>query len=494
MYNISKTFYGVQVLKNVNFNLKSGEIHALVGENGAGKSTLIKILGGIYNMDKGGRICICGQDVNIGNVEDAQSLGIAVMYQEISLVQAMTVADNLFMGKELLQKNKVFLDDKETIKRSQAIIDDFELEIDVQEKVGRLSIAKQQMVEICKALLVNAKVIVMDEPTSLLTMNEIEQLFIQITKLKKNGVSIIYISHHMDEIFKICEKATVLRDGQLIGTELTSNLNNNKIIEMMVGRPLSDVFVQKTRNVKNDEIMRLESVTNSKIHNINFTLKKGEILGFAGLIGAGRTEMARAIIGVDKIDKGSVYINGKKTDINDPYDAIRLGIGYVPEDRKSEGLFLAQSIKYNSSISILEKFIRFIKVNKRFENNIVEQYKKQLSIKMVSPEQKVQFLSGGNQQKIVLSKWLATNPDILILDEPTRGIDIAAKADIYKLIVEFAKAGKAILLISSELEEIINLSDRIIVMHEGEIAGEIENGTVTDTRQNEIMYFAPGGK
>jgi ABC-type sugar transport system ATPase subunit len=337
----------------------------------------------------------------------------------------------------------------------------------------------------------------MDEPTSSLTMNEIDQLFLQIKKLKKNGISVIYISHHLDEIFKMCEKATVLRDGQLVGTESTSNLDSNKIIEMMVGRPLSAVFIDKIRKDKHTEsteVMRLEKVTNSKIHDINFSLKKGEILGFAGLIGAGRTETARAIIGIDSIDKGSVYVNGKKSNIRKPYNAIQLGIGYVPEDRKAEGLFLIHTIKYNTTISILEKFIKFVMINKKFENKIVDKYKNQLSIKMASSDQKIQFLSGGNQQKVVLSKWLAINPEILILDEPTRGIDIAAKTDIYKLIIELAQAGKAIMFISSELEEIINLSDRIIVMHEGKIAGEIDNTVVSDTRQNEIMFLATGGK
>jgi ribose transport system ATP-binding protein/inositol transport system ATP-binding protein len=495
MFNISKTFPGAKVLKNVDFRLKRGEVHALVGENGAGKSTLIKILGGIYEMDRdGGSIKINAKTAVINSVTDAQRFGIAVMHQEISLVSSMTVADNLFMGREILGKGGFFIDDAETQEKAKAILGELELDVDVDEKVGRLSIAKQQLVEVCRALLVKAKIIIMDEPTSSLTKTEIDQLFNQIKKLKKNDISIIYISHRMDEIFTICDTVTVMRDGEYIGTDATVNLDKDKIISMMVGRKLSDVYHHKSYLGGNEVCLQVEGYKNRYLKNVSFSLKKGEILGFAGLIGAGRTELAHAIFGVDRVESGEMCVNGKSVNIKDIADAIKLGIGYVPEDRKSEGLVLIHSIQSNVSISVLEKFIKFITVNHKYEDKLIEDYKNKLSIRMVDPTQKVQFLSGGNQQKVVLAKWMATEPEIFIFDEPTRGIDVGAKADIYKLIEDLAAEGKSIMFISSEMEEIINLSDRIIVMHEGEITGEIDNREVSETRQSEIMRLAAGGK
>jgi ABC-type sugar transport system ATPase subunit len=493
MRNVNKTFPGAKVLKDFNFRLKHGTVHALVGENGAGKSTLIKILGGIYEMDSGETI-VNGKKTVISSVGDAQGHGISVMHQEISLVSSMTVADNLFMGREILGKSRFFINDTETKKKAQAIIDELDLDVDVNEKVGNLSIAKQQLVEVCRALLVNAKIIVMDEPTSSLTKTEIDQLFNQIRKLKQNGISIIYISHKMDEIFTICDMVTVMRDGEHISTNATANLDKDTIISMMVGRKLSDVYPHKKHMVAGDICLQIENYNNAYLKNVSFSLRKGEILGFAGLIGAGRTELARAIFGIDKVESGQIAINGKYVNIKDAEDAIRLKIGYVPEDRKNEGLFLVHSIKNNVSISVLEKFIKFISVDQKYEANLLNDYKNKLSITKVAPEKKVQFLSGGNQQKVMLAKWMATDPEIYIFDEPTRGIDVGAKADIYKLITDLASEGKSIILISSEMEEIVNLSDRIIVMHEGEITGEIENGELTETRQNEIMYLAAGGK
>jgi ABC-type sugar transport system ATPase subunit len=492
---INKTFPGARVLKNVHFNLKAGEVHALVGENGAGKSTLIKILGGIYHKDDddGGQIKIRGEKVEIKDVADAQRFGVAVMHQEISLVPAMTVADNLFVGREITGPGGIFVKDRETLRRAREILDELELDIDVHSKVSALSIAQQQMVEVCRALLVNAKIIIMDEPTSSLTATEIAQLFNQIRKLKANNIAIVYISHHLDEIFEICDRVTVLRDGECIATKPVSELNRDEIISMMVGRQLSDMYQRGDRKESGEEVLRVEHFVNARLKDVSFSLKKGEILGFAGLIGAGRSELARAIFGIDKLDGGKLYFNGRNVTIKCPGDAIKLGIGYVPEDRKTEGLFLIHSVQYNSTISILEKFIRFIAVDKKYEENILDEYQKRLSIKMVSPEQKVQFLSGGNQQKIVLAKWLATNPKIFIFDEPTRGIDVGAKADIYKLVVDLASAGRSVIFISSEMEEIVNLSDRIIVMHEGKITGEINNYTMSKTRQTEIMHLAAGG-
>jgi ribose transport system ATP-binding protein len=492
MTNISKTFPGAKVLDNIEFKVKAGEVRALMGENGAGKSTLIKILGGIYSMDPGeGKIRVDGADAVINTVHDAQRYGISIIHQEISLAENMTVADNLFMGKEI--KGAALLNDREMIRRSQAILDEMGLDINARTKVSDLSIAKQQMVEISRALLSNARIIVMDEPTSSLTKAEIDQLFTQIEKLKKTGIAIIYISHRMEEIFTISDSVTVLRDGRLIGTESIADMDRDKIIKMMVGRELSEIFKHEKATILDEECLTVKHFKNSHLKDIGFSLKKGEILGFAGLVGAGRTELARAIFGIDKINSGEICVNGQQVNIKSPRDAINLGIGYVPESRKTEGLFLMHSIKYNTSIAVLEKFIKLAGVNSKYENALVSKYAKMLSVKMVSPEQKVQFLSGGNQQKIVLGKWMAAEPDIFILDEPTRGVDVGAKAEIYQLIFELAQLGKSVILISSEMEEIINLSNRIIIMHEGEITGELNNSEAEKAKQEEIMRFASGG-
>lgn len=495
MIDINKTFPGGKVLNNVNLKIKLGEVRALMGENGAGKSTLINILGGIYQKDKNqGQIIINGQKVEVNTVQDAKKYGISIIHQEICLADNMSVADNIFMGCEILKPIKCFLNDKEMYRKAQDIVDEMEMDIDVREKVGNLSIAKQQMIEICKAILVDAKLIVMDEPTSSLTNTEIEQLFYQIEKLRKANIAIIYISHRMDEIFRISDSITVLRDGCLIGTDEAKNLNTNKIIEMMVGRDI-DKYKRRNNDINvGKTCLSVKNLSNKKLKNVSFSIKEGEILGFAGLVGAGRTELARAIFGIDTINSGEIYIEDNKVNIREALDAIEYGIGYVPESRKEEGLFLNDSIKYNMTISILEKFIRFIMVNKWKESEIVSNYTNKLSIKMASPNQEIKYLSGGNQQKVVLGKWLATNPKILILDEPTRGIDIGAKTEIYRLIYEMAKQGVAIILISSEMEEIINLSTRVIVMSEGRVSGEFSELDMETVTQEKIMWYAAGGR
>lgn len=495
MTGISKTFPGAKVLNNVELKVKPGEVHVIMGENGAGKSTLIKILGGIYSKDQGdGVIKINGEVVEINSVQDAKNHGISIIHQEISLADNMTVAENLFMGEELVNKTRYFLDDREMNKRAQQIVDGMGLDIDVKTKVGDLSIAKQQMVEICGALMFNAKLIVMDEPTSSLTQVEIEQLFAQIEKLKQNGIAIIYISHRMDEVFRISDSITVFRDGELIATEETANLDRDKVITMMVGRELSEIYKHDERTELGHECLKVINFKNKCLKDVSFCLHRGEILGFAGLVGAGRSELARAIFGIDRINSGELSIDGEKTDIRSAMDAIAKGIGYVPENRKIEGLYLSNTIKYNVSISVLEKFMRFIGINKKAEDAIMDEYGNSLSIKMTSPNQKVQQLSGGNQQKVVVAKWLATDPKILILDEPTRGIDVGAKAEIYQLIFKLAKKGVAVILISSEMEEIINLCDRIVVMHEGSIAGVLDNHEASKVKQEEIMLLASGVK
>ena len=495
MLDINKTFPGAKVLNHIDFKIKLGEVRALMGENGAGKSTLMKILGGIYQKDKdSGKILIGGKEVEINNVDDAKKYGISIIHQEISLADNMTVYDNVFMGRELDAGIKGFLNNKEMIRQAQAIVDELKVDIDVRDKVGSLSIAKQQMIEICRALLSDAKVIVMDEPTSSLTQSEIEQLFQTIQKLKTSGIAIIYISHRMDEIFKISDSVTVLRDGALIGTKQIEDLDNNAIISMMVGRDLDSYMKNKEVLNVGDICLEVKNLNNKKLKNISFTLRKGEILGFAGLVGAGRTETARAIFGIDPIDSGEILVNGKAVKIKSASDAIKAGIGYVPESRKEEGLVLSNSIRFNLTISVLEQFIKGCFVNGKKEKEITDDYVNKLSIKMASPEQLIQYLSGGNQQKVVVSKWLATKPDILILDEPTRGIDIGAKTEIYHLIVEMAKAGVAVILISSEMEEIINLSTRIIVMYEGCIKAVLTEEETHKVAQEDIMWYASGRK
>ena len=495
MLDINKTFPGAKVLNHIDFKIKLGEVRALMGENGAGKSTLMKILGGIYQKDKdSGKILIEGKEVEINQVDDAKKYGISIIHQEISLAENMTVYDNIFMGCEIDANVKGFLNDKEMIRRAQAIVDELKVGIDVRQKVGDLSIAKQQMIEICRALLSNAKVIVMDEPTSSLTQTEIEQLFEQIRRLKEDGIAIVYISHRMEEIFQISDSITVLRDGALIGTKQASELDNHKIIEMMVGRDLDSYMRNDAVLDVGDVCLEVKNLNNKKLKDISFTLRKGEILGFAGLVGAGRSEMARAVFGIDHIDSGQILVNGKEVKIKNASDAIRAGIGYVPESRKEEGLVLSNSIKFNLTISVLEQFIKGCLVNRKKETEIIDEYVNKLSIKMASADQLVQYLSGGNQQKVVVSKWLATKPDILILDEPTRGIDIGAKTEIYHLIVDMAKAGVAVLLISSEMEEIMNLSTRIVVMYEGRIKAILSEEETKKAAQEDIMWYASGRK
>ncbi|MBQ8507849.1 MAG: sugar ABC transporter ATP-binding protein [Clostridia bacterium] len=494
MEHISKTFPGAKVLHDIELRIKAGEVRALMGENGAGKSTLIKILGGIYSMDAGGKIAISGNPVTIKNVEDARAQGIAIIHQEISLADNMTVYDNLFMGREVMGSSKMFINDKKMIEVAQKTLDDMEIDVDVRSKVRELSIAKQQMVEISRALMFNAHLIVMDEPTSSLTQIEIEQLFQQIDKLKKAGIAVIYISHRMDEIFRVADSVTVLRDGHLIGTRPAAELTQKDLITMMVGRELSEIYGGNVHHDIGETVLEVKGFKNSRLNDVSFKLHKGEVLGFAGLVGAGRSELARAIFGIDKLEAGELYLNGQKVEIKHPADAIKNGIGFVPENRKLEGLFLTNTIKYNMTIPILEKFIGLVGVNRKKEMGIVDSYVHELSIKMTGVDQLTNFLSGGNQQKVVVSKWLSTEPSILILDEPTRGIDVGAKSEIYHLIFELAQKGVAIMMISSEMEEIINLSDRIIVLHEGDLTGELDNKPGSRASQEEILLLASGGK
>ncbi|KMZ53539.1 sugar ABC transporter ATP-binding protein [Dorea sp. D27] len=489
MEHIEKSFYGVNVLKDVSLFLKEGEIQALMGENGAGKSTLMKILGGIYSKDSG-TIAVNGREVEIKTPLAARELRICLVHQEISLVPQLSIADNIFLGSEL---KRGLLEDKRAMKdKAKKAIETLELNVPATTKVYKLSVAQQQLVEIAKALVFDAKIIILDEPTAAISQKEAESLFNYLKKLKDKGISIIYISHRMEEIFKVCDSITVMRDGIVVANKRTEETDKSEVIAAMVGRSITDFF-GNNHPKGTEDILEVKGLNNRYLNNVSFTLKKGEILGFAGLVGAGRTELARAIFGLDKIESGEIYLNGERIKCSKPYDAMKCGIGLIPEDRKQSGLFLEKSISYNLTLLVLKKFIRGIFVNDKRRNEIIKEYSEKLTIKMAGIGQHCAQLSGGNQQKVVISKWLAYGPKVLIMDEPTRGVDVGAKAEIYHLINNLANEGYSIMMISSELPEIINMSSRIVVMHEGRITG-ILDGKETEFVQEEIMNYAIGGK
>lgn len=467
--NISKSFPGVKALDNVHFDLRAGELHALLGENGAGKSTLIKILAGIYPKDSG-QILYCGREVEIHGVQDARNLNISVIHQEISLVPQLTVADNILLGTE--GKNP-FINKKKRRELARQMVESVGYEFDVDAKVGSLSIAQQQIVEIVRALAVhNTKIMIMDEPTASISESDAQKLFRTIERLKSNGIGIIYISHRMEEVLQIADRITVFRDGQYVGTRGSHEVGIQEIIRMMTGRTLDQTSQYNIRNI-GDTLLELRDVQNSYLRGVNFTLRKGEIHGLYGLIGSGRTELARAIFGIDP-SSGAMFIRGSAVNIRSPRDAMRLGIALVPENRKGEGLSLMHSVLTNSILTTARSYVYHLRVHKKKIAEFLAREKERLNIKYSSPERRVATLSGGNQQKIVLSKWLATQPEILILDEPTRGIDIGSKYEIYDLIFRLAEQGKSIILISSELPEIINLCSRVSIMREGRIVKTLD--------------------
>ncbi len=489
MCNIHKTFPGVYALRNIDFDLRYGEVHALLGENGAGKSTLIKVLAGIYSVDKG-QIFIKGKECKIGSVKASQSYGISVIHQELNLIPHMTVAENIFLGREPTQGKTRFVNFKKLNDTAQDLLNSLSLAIKATDKICSLSVAQQQMVEIAKALSVDAEIIIMDEPTSSLTDKEVEMLFTTINNLRRKNISIIYISHRMEELFQITDRITVMRDGQYIGTKVTKETTKDELIAMMVGRELKDLYI-KTKHPIGETVLEVKNLERKNVlHNINLSLRKGEILGVSGLVGAGRTELVRAIFGIDSFDSGEITLEGKSLNIKSPLDAVDNGIVLVPENRKEQGLVLLRSVGYNITLTVLKKFINRIKVNKKLEESIVEDYIERLSIKTPSKEQRAGNLSGGNQQKIVIAKWLATNPKVLILDEPTRGVDVGAKSEIYSIMNTLAKQGVGIIMVSSELPEVINMSDRVLVMCNGEIGGVLEKEEID---QEIIMHYATGG-
>ena len=484
MKNISKRFPGVYALKNVNFELKRGEVHALLGENGAGKSTLIKVLGGIYHAEEG-EIEIEGKNVSITSVQDAEENGIAIIHQELVLVPYMSVAENIYLGREA--GSGIFVDRSEMTKSAQKILDDLGMDIDARSLVKDLPIAKQQMVEITKAVSVNSKILVMDEPTSSISDKEVENLFKIMRDLTKKGVGIVYISHKMSELDEICDRVTVMRDGEYVGTKNVKETAKDELIAMMVGRTLTNYYV-RDYGEPGEEILKIKGLSDGdKVKGVDFNVRKGEIVGFAGLVGAGRSETMQAIFGLAKEVTGEIYINGNKVEIHNPEEAIRHGLALVPESRKEQGLYLVQSVKYNTTIEVLKEFIGKFRVNDKRETEITQEYIDLMSTKTPSQAQKIGNLSGGNQQKVMIGRWLATKPKVLILDEPTRGIDVGAKSEIYAIMNNLVKTGVSIIMISSELPEIINMSDRVYVMAGGVVRGCINREEIS---QENIMHLA----
>lgn len=490
MKGISKSYPGVQALNNVDFEVEAGEVHALVGENGAGKSTLMKILAGAEPRDSG-EILLKGRPVGDLTPQKALELGIGMVHQEFNLVPYLSAAENIFLGREPRSRIPGFIDFKTMYREAQRIVDGLGANFDVRRPVASLSVAQQQMVEIAKAASQNAVIIAMDEPSATLTEHELESLFRLIRSLKASGIGIIYISHRLEEISQIADRVTVLRDGQLVGTRRVSEVSREDLIKMMVGRELKDMIPKQPAPI-GKEALRVEHLSRAGVlHDINLTVRQGEILGIAGLVGAGRTELARAIFGADPIDSGKIYLFGREIKITSPQAAIRHGIGLVTEDRKQLGLILQMAVRENISLANLKELSVAGFVNRRRERTAADHFVRELRIRTPSVEQRVRNLSGGNQQKVVLAKWLFTRSKVLIFDEPTRGIDVGSKVEIYQLMNELAAKGVAIIMISSELPEILGMSDRILVMHEGRIAGELSREEAT---QEKIMHLATGGK
>jgi ribose transport system ATP-binding protein len=485
---VSKEFPGVKALNNVHFDLNKGEVHAIVGENGAGKSTLMKILSGIYKKDTGD-IVYLGNHVNVKSPLEAQKLGISIIHQELNLMPDLTVAQNIFIGREDRRKGRLFLDDRKLNKAAKALLEELDLVLDPRQKVGELTIAKQQMVEIAKAVSYRGEVIIMDEPTSSLTPAETDALFKIIRSLKESGKGVVYISHRLEELSKITDRITVIRDGEYVKTLTTTETSIPEVISLMVGRKVDQDQRPEVRQLSNEVVLKVEGISDSRLlRDVSFELRKGEILGFAGLMGAGRTELARAIIGADPKTAGKIFLRGKEVKIKSPSDAVKSGIGYLSEDRKKYGLLLVQNVTFNVILSSIPSFSnKFGFLKTKPAGAITRDAIKQLSIRTPSENQYLKNLSGGNQQKVVISKWLTRDCDILIFDEPTRGIDVGAKDEIYKLLTKLASEGKSIIMISSELPEILRMSDRIAVMCEGKLTGIIDN---KDSDQNKIMQLA----
>lgn len=487
LHAISKQFGAVQALRDAELALYPGEVHALLGENGAGKSTLVKILGGIYRPDTG-TFTLRGETVDLHSPAQAQRLGIAVIHQEPTLFPDLNVAENVFMGRHPRDRfGRVAW--KKMYHEVESLLTSLDVPLSVYTPVQGLSVADQQMVEIAKALSLNASVLVMDEPTAALSSHEVEKLFVITRQLRERGVAILFVSHRLEEVFQLADRVTIMRDGAHVITAPTSTLTSEAIIRHMVGRELTALFPKGDAEI-GAEVLSVQHLTRKGVfEDVSFTLRRGEILGFSGLVGAGRTEVARVIFGIDRPDGGEIRIDNKSIHISSPQVAMRHGLAYVPEDRRQQGLVMDFSIAANMTLPILQQFSHFGIVDRQRERSIATDYSQQLRVRSAGIDQLVQALSGGNQQKVVLAKWLITKPKILILDEPTRGVDIGAKAEVHRIISELASKGLAIILISSELPEVLAMSDRVLVMHEGRVAHIFEQGEAT---QENVMFVATG--
>ncbi len=486
MKGIDKSFPGVHALDHVDLEVRKGEVHALMGENGAGKSTLMKVLTGIYHKDAG-TITYEGKEVEFTNPREAQDAGIVIVHQELNMMGHLTVAQNIFIGREYM--NGKLIDDKKMNEEAKKLFDQLGINIDPKETMSRLTVGKQQMCEIAKAISHDAKVIIFDEPSAALTEAEIEELFKIIRDLRDKQMGIVYISHRMDEIKVITDRVTVMRDGTYVGTLITKECTKNDIINMMVGRVIyEDPKTESQVAPDAPVVLKVEHLNAGRmVKDVSFELHKGEILGFSGLMGAGRTETARALFGADPKDSGDIYVNGQKVDIKTPQDAVKCGIGYLSEDRKRFGIVVDKTVAENSTMATMENFMKGIFIDKKKEKDVAQEYVEALKTKTPSVDQLVVNLSGGNQQKVVIAKWLVRNCDILIFDEPTRGIDVGAKSEIYHLMNELVAEGKSIIMISSEMTEILRMSDRIVVMCEGRKTGELG---IEEATQERIMHAA----
>ena len=488
MRHIFKMFPGVKALDDAQLDVRPGEVHVLLGENGAGKSTLMKVLAGVYTKDAG-EIIFEGKPVEINSVSDAQRLGISMIHQELNMLPARTVAQNIYLGREPL-KNKTlkWVDEKKMVEDSQRLMEKLGVQLDPNVRVEEISIAQQQMVEVTKALSIKTKVLIMDEPTSSLTQREITALFHIVRSLCQQGIGIIYISHRMEEIFEIGDRVTVMRDGQYVGTVETRDTDMDQLVSMMVGRKIGDLYGTRRREPGR---VALETVglTGLRFRNVDIKVREGEIVGLGGLVGAGRTELAKAIFGYDKVESGKVLVYGTEMKKHSPKNSVEMGIGFLPEDRKTEGLIQGHPIRENIIHSSMRQYFKCGLINRKVENEQAEKYRKELRIASPDVTRNVSALSGGNQQKVVIAKWLCTGCRILIFDEPTRGIDVGAKSEIYALMNRLAAEGYAILAISSDQKELIGISDRVYVMKDGEIAGELAKDEIT---AEAIVAYAVG--
>lgn len=488
MKGVTKSFGSNTVLRGVDFNLLAGEVHALMGENGAGKSTLMNIMTGLHKKDDG-QIVIDGKEQLFENPKEAENYGISFIHQEMITWPEMTVLENLFMGKEI-KTNFGWIKTKEMQNKANNIFKELGINIDFEKQMKTLSVGQQQLVEIAKTLMNDTEVIIMDEPTAALTDREIELLFKIINQLKEKNVAIVYISHRMEEIFKISDRVTVMRDGISISTKPTKETYYDEIVRQMVGRDLEDYY-PTIESEKGEVVLEVKELSRSNLFNeISFKLHSGEIIGFSGLMGSGRTEIMRAIFGIDRLEKGEIFIEGKKVEIKTPNDAISKGIGFLTENRKDEGLFLDFSIRDNISMTAFEEFSKYGWINRKEEADFVDLLIKRLTVKTTDMELPASALSGGNQQKVVLAKWIGAGSKVLILDEPTRGVDVGAKKEIYSLMKELTERGVGIIMVSSDLPEVIGVSDRVIVVHEGKIAGELSKESLSEEK---IMTLATGG-